>query len=69
MMQSASEVQATKAMSPLCHTSVSKWTLAAGTHATSREKKERCAKVTGETVYTVVYYLNEYFEGNWKPPK
>ena len=57
----------TKAMSPLCHTSVSKWTLAAGTQVTSEEKKERCAKTTGEVVYTVVHYLNEYFDGRWKP--
>ena len=59
----------TKAMSPLCHTSVSKWIMAAGTHASSDEKKQRCAKVCGEVVYTVTYYLNEYFDGKWKPPK
>ncbi len=59
----------TKAMSPLCHTSVSKWTLAAGAKVTSKEKKERCAKTTGEVVYTVVHYLNEYFDGRWKPTK
>jgi len=58
-----------KAMSPLCHTSVSKWTLAAGTMVTSDEKKQRCAKVVGEVVYTVSYYLNEYFDGKWKPVK
>jgi len=56
-------------MTPLCHTSVSKWTLAAGAQVTSREKYERCAKVAGEVVYTVVYYLNEYFDGKWKPAK
>jgi len=56
-----------KAMTPLCHTSVSKWTLAAGTEVTSKEKYERCAKVAGEVVYTVVLALNEYFDGNWKP--
>jgi mono/diheme cytochrome c family protein len=56
-------------MTPLCHTSVSKWTLAAGAEVTSKEKKERCAKVAGEVVYTVVHYLNEYFDGKWKPVK
>jgi mono/diheme cytochrome c family protein len=25
--------------------------------------------VAGEVVYTVVHYLNEYFEGRWKPAK
>ena len=58
-----------QAMTPLCHTSVSKWTLAAGAEVTSKEKYERCAKVAGEVVYTVVHYLNEYFEGRWKPAK
>jgi hypothetical protein len=58
-----------QAMTPLCHTSVSKWTLAAGAQITSKEKYERCAKVAGEVVYTVVHYLNEYFEGRWKPAK
>jgi hypothetical protein len=58
-----------KAKTPLCHTSVTSWTLAAGTQVSSKEKYERCAKVAGEVVYTVVYYLNEYFDGKWKPAK
>jgi hypothetical protein len=57
-----------KAMSPLCHTSVSKWTMAAGEKVTSDAKKERCAKVVGEVVYTATRALNEYFAGRWKPP-
>jgi hypothetical protein len=57
-----------KAMSPLCHTSVSKWTLAAGATVTSKAKNERCAKVAAEVVYTVTGALNEYFEGKWAPP-
>ena len=58
-----------KAMSPLCHTSVSKWALAAGAEISSKAKKERCAKVCGEVVYTVVLFMNEYFAGRWTPPK
>jgi hypothetical protein len=57
-----------KAMSPLCHTSVSKWTMAAGTKVTSKEKKERCAKVAGEVCYVTALALNEYFDGKWMPP-
>ena len=57
-----------KAMSPLCHTSVSKWTMAAGTTVTSKEKKERCGKVAGEVAYIVTQALNEYFDGKWTPP-
>ena len=58
-----------KAMSPLCHTSVSKWARAAGEEITSEAKKERCAKVTGEVVYVVVTAINEYFAGRWTPPR
>jgi len=58
----------TRAKSPLCHISVSKWTLAAGAHVTSKEKKERCAKVTGEIVYALTSDLNDYFAGKWTPP-
>jgi hypothetical protein len=57
----------TQAMTPLCHTSVSKWTLTAGKQVTSKEEYERCAKVAGEFVYTVTHYPNKYFEGRWKP--
>lgn len=57
-----------KAKSPLCHASVSSWTLAAGEEVTSKAKKERCAKVAGETVYIAVKALNEYFDGKWTPP-
>lgn len=58
-----------EAKSPLCHTSVSQWALAAGTQVTSKEKKERCAKVTGEVVYWTVDHLNRFSEGTWKPAK
>ena len=57
-----------KAMSPLCHTSVSKWTLAAGAEVTSKGKKDRCAKVSGVVAYITALALNEYFDGKWKPP-
>ena len=57
-----------KAMSPLCHTSVSKWTLTAGTEVTSKAKIERCSKVAGEVAYITTLALNEYFAGNWTPP-
>jgi hypothetical protein len=57
-----------KASSPLCHTSVTSWTLAANEEVNSDAKKERCAKVSGEVVYTVVDRLNEHFAGRWDPP-
>ncbi len=57
-----------KAATPLCHTSVSNWMNVANATVTSQEKKERCAKVTGEVVYIVTLALNEYFAGKWTPP-
>ena len=57
-----------KAMSPLCHTSVSKWVMEAGASIKSDAKVERCAKVAGEVAYTVTLALNEYFAGKWTPP-
>ena len=57
-----------KAMSPLCHTSVSKWALEAGATIKSDAKVERCAKVAGEVVYIVTVALNEYFAGKWVAP-
>ncbi|MCM2310151.1 MAG: C-GCAxxG-C-C family protein [Steroidobacteraceae bacterium] len=58
-----------KAMSPLCHTSVSKWSLAAGVKDLHDPAKvERCAKVAGEVVYIVVTALNEFFDGKWVAP-
>jgi len=61
-------------MSPLCHTSLSKWTLAAGATIKSDAKIERYAKVAGEVVCTVTLALNDFFEGKsttpvWQPPK
>ena len=57
-----------KAMSPLCHTSVSKWVLTADASIKSDAKIERCAKVAGEVAYTVTLALNEYFAGSWVAP-
>jgi Putative redox-active protein (C_GCAxxG_C_C) len=56
-----------RAKSPLCHTSLSAWAMAAEENIRSDAKKERCAKVAGEVVYTVTHYLNEFFEGKWTP--
>lgn len=58
-----------KAKTPLCHVSVSQWTQAAGADVTSKQKKDRCAKVTGEVVYQLVSMLNSYNEGAYRPRK
>ncbi len=53
--------------SPLCHISVSTWTVAAGTKISSKERKDRCAKVAGEVAYHTVTMLNDYADKKFKP--
>ncbi len=55
-----------RAKTPICHVSVSQWTLAAGATVTGKEKKDRCAKVTGEVIYQMVSMLNLYVDGKYK---
>ncbi len=57
-----------KAWSPLCHTSVSKWTLEAGEEVTSKAKKERCAKVSGEVVFIVTTCAERVFRRKLEAP-
>lgn len=52
--------------SPLCHISVSVWANEAGVSATSGEKLDRCAKVTGDSAAKAVEMLNEYFANGGK---
>jgi hypothetical protein len=56
-----------QAKTPLCHVSVSQWSLAAGATVTSKQKKDRCAKVSGEVVYQLVSMLNHYADGDYTP--
>jgi hypothetical protein len=56
-----------RAKTPLCHTSLSSWAMAADANLASDAKKERCAKVSGEVVYVVTDHLNQFFEGKWTP--
>lgn len=53
--------------SPLCHISVSTWCMAAGVKISSKEKKDRCAKVAGEVAFQTVSMLNDYADGKFKP--
>ena len=57
----------TAAVSPLCHTSVSGWMMAAKSSYSAKDRKDRCAKVAADTVYQTVVMLNEYTEGKYKP--
>ncbi|GAB6062974.1 C-GCAxxG-C-C family (seleno)protein [Deferrisoma palaeochoriense] len=51
--------------SPLCHASVSGWMMAAGASYKDKERKNRCAKVAGDTVYRMVEMLNQHVEGKY----
>lgn len=47
--------------SPLCHASVSQWCIKAGKKVGDVERKERCARVTGDVAAKTVELLNNYF--------
>lgn len=52
--------------SPLCHVSVSSWMMAAKTNYDGKDRKDRCAKVTADTVYKMVEMLNQHVDGSYK---
>lgn len=52
----------TVANSPLCHVSVSTWANEAGAKINEKEKKDRCAKVSGDTAARAAELLNEMLE-------
>lgn len=63
----------TVAGSTLCHVSVSGWCTETGFKATSTERSERCARLTGDVAARSVELLNAFFSGQFKaafvPPK
>lgn len=53
--------------SPLCHASVSIWCNKAGAKVNSNEKKDRCAKLTGDTAAYAAEMLNQALEARFAP--
>lgn len=53
--------------SPLCHVSVTEWCIAAKFKAGSLERKERCARVTGDVAAYAVELLNKEIAGQFEP--
>lgn len=51
--------------SPLCHASVSIWCRESGFGESSAERKDRCAKLTGDCAAKAVELLNAYFDGKF----
>lgn len=55
------------AKSPLCHNSSGTWAFDNGFRIGSNERKDRCAKLSGDVAYQVIYYLNAWKAGNFTP--
>ena len=55
----------TSSTTPLCHGSVSKWCTESGYKASSAERAERCARLTGDTMAKAVEMLNQFAEGRF----
>lgn len=53
--------------SPLCHVSVTEWCVEAGKKVSDPERKERCARVTGDTAAKVAELLNAHFASTFTP--
>lgn len=53
--------------SPLCHTSVSKWCVESGFASGSKERSERCGRLSGDVAARTVELLNAYhIDGNFE---
>ncbi len=53
--------------SPLCHASVTEWCIVAQKKVSDTERKERCARITGDVAAKTVELLNAYFAGTFAP--
>lgn len=53
--------------SVLCHISVSKWAYSSGLPAQSKERSERCARITADTAKKTVEIMNSKINGTFKP--
>jgi len=49
----------------LCHVSVTRWCRASGYKISSKQQKERCARLTAETASKTVEILNAHFAGRF----
>lgn len=66
------ELPTSVAGSPLCHVSVTRWCVSSGYQENSKERKERCARLTADVAAQAVRLLNAYYDGaftaNYVPP-
>lgn len=61
------ELPTSVADSVLCHISVSKWAYTSGLPAQSKERSERCARITADTAKKTVEIMNAKINGSFKP--
>ncbi|GAB4298462.1 MAG: hypothetical protein Kow0098_23730 [Ignavibacteriaceae bacterium] len=52
---------------PLCHVSVTDWCNVAGKKVSDVERKERCARISGDIAAKTVEILNAHFAGSFTP--
>lgn len=50
--------------SVLCHVSVSKWCVRSGYASGSKQRSERCGRLTGDVAAMAVEFMNAYLKGN-----
>lgn len=60
--------ESSKAGSPLCHASVSNWCKASGHGAASKQRKERCSRLSADVAIQTTAMLNRYFGCEYETP-
>ncbi|GLI53263.1 MULTISPECIES: C-GCAxxG-C-C family (seleno)protein [Thermodesulfovibrio] len=60
------QMKATVANSPICHISVSKWCAVTKFKAASKERDERCARITADCVLYALKLLEAEYKGSFK---
>ena len=61
----AGQMQKSVSNSILCHVSVTRWCRASGYKISSKQQKERCARLTADTANKTVEILNAHFAGRF----
>ncbi len=60
------EIKATVATSPICHISVSRWCAQTKFKAASKERDERCARITADCAIYAIKLLEAEYKGTFK---
>lgn len=59
-------IPSTVSNSVLCHASTAKWALESGSRLDSKERTERCSRLTADVAKKTVGLLNDYFDGQYE---